>query len=507
MGGAAKVWWPAVCETRVYREKTAKPHRRRAGIGRLALRAATSGRSQWVLAGVLTLALLVALAGPVARVGASTNPFADVPKGHWSYEALAQFARLGLVEGYSADAFAGGRVMTRYEMAWAVARLSERVKAGAALTPDQRKLLSQLQDEFAGELALVSGTGNFGSPGASSAMLSREVAAGTGGGGAPAADGAGVSPGAVLSMSHGGGTAATGGSVPGGASGGGSQSDEVLGVIPGTPQLPGSFEAWSSLKLRPDPGVIAALSALPGDAGREAFSGGKRLSELLGSSGVSVPAAPGPISPADPGSVTAKGAGQEAAVTIPLEDGTKAELSLGGPPAPGGIAPSEGDDVVARLDLKYALSQLAIFRASYELVKGNEDAADDSESKARATTLLGIDYKFALSDSAFIKAGYTYSRITDLVPKGIEWSGSSSQDATGESNSKAAGIFGDYTLPGLSLDARKTTTSFGVGYTFGGTASIVLGYRLIDFQSIDPETMSPGSHRTNVATAELTIRF
>lgn len=507
MGGAAKVWWPAVCEMKAYQEKTTKPRRRRAGIGRLALRAANSGRSQWVLAGALTLALLVALAGPVARVSASTNPFADVPKGHWSYEALAQFARLGLVEGYSADAFAGGRVMTRYEMAWAVARLGERVKAGAALTPDQRKLLSQLQEEFAGELALVSGIGNLGSPGASPGAPSAEVAAGKGGDAAATGAG-GVSQGAVLTISQGGGgTASAGGSVPGASSAGASQSDEVLGVIPGVPQLPGSFEAWSSLKLRPDPGAIAALSALPGNAGREAFSGGRRLSELLGSSGASAPTASGLVSPAEPGSVTQKGAGQEAAVTIPLEDGTKAELSLGGPPAPGGIAPSEGDDVVARLDLKYALSQLAIFRASYELVKGNEDAADDSESKARATTLLGIDYKFALSDSAYIKAGYTYSRITDLVPKGIEWSGLSSEDATGESGSKAAGVFGDYTLPGLSLDARKTTTSFGVGYTFGGTASIVLGYRLIDFQSIDPETMVPGSHRTNVATAELTIRF
>ncbi|MDK2931231.1 MAG: hypothetical protein PWR07_1362 [Bacillota bacterium] len=475
-----------------YRGMTRKPG------GHVGVRRGGQGARLARMFAVPMLVLLVAFGASGAR--AATNPFGDVPKGHWSYAALAELACLGLVEGYSADAFGGDRVITRYEMAWAIARLGDRVKAGAVLTPQQREMLARLQEEFASELALVAGT-------------SRHVLSGIGdgkdgAGGAPAVGGMGASPGTASSAPVGAGNEATGTTaMPGGASATGSPSQTLLGVIPGTPRLPESFQAWSSLRLRPDPGIIAALSAIPGDAGRQAFSGGKRLSELLGSSEASVPAVVGPMSPAAPAANAGEGTSQKRALSIPLEDGAKAELSLGGPPVPGGIAPGEGDDVVARLDLKYALSQLAMFRASYELVKGNEEAADESESKARATTLLGIDYKFALSDSAFIKAGYTYSRITDLVPKGIEWSGSTSQEKAGDSGSKAAGVFGDYTLPGLSLDARKTTASFGLGYTFGGTTSIVLGYRLIDFQDLDPETMSPGSHRTNVATAELTIRF
>ncbi|MGE5587146.1 MAG: S-layer homology domain-containing protein [Clostridia bacterium] len=437
---------------------------------------------------------------------AATNPFADVPQGHWSYEALAQFARLGLVEGYSADAFGGGRVVTRYEMAWAVARLADRVKAGAALTAQQRDTLARLQEEFASELALVAGTSGYAHSTTTDATHDKDGAGGvsTAGGGVALLSGAvsGV-PAGVESSAAGNGNADAA-LMLGGASEMGSLSQALLGVIPGTPRQLETSQAWSSLRLRLDPGMTAALSAIPGAAGREAFAGGKRLSELLGGNEVGVSAVVEPVSPA---ARAEEGGSQKQAFSIPLDEGAEAELSLGGPPVPGGIAPDEGNDVVARLDLKYALSQLAIFRASYELVKGDEQAADDSESKARATTLLGIDYQFALSDSAFIKAGYTYSRITDLVPKGIEWGGSTSQDETRDSGSKAAGVFGDYTLPGLSLDARKTTTSFGVGYTFAGTTSIVLGYRLIDFQDIDPETMSPGSHRTNVATAELTIRF
>ncbi len=438
--------------------------------------------------------LFVAVAACTAGAWAATNPFADVPRGHWCYDALAEFAHLGLVEGYSAEAFRGDRVMTRYEMAWVIARLGDRVKAGAALAPPQRETLVGLQEEFASELALVAGT---------SRHVLASIAGGKDGAGALSAPGgAGSGPGNVPGdiAGAGGGAAA----VPGGASAMDPPSQTLLGVLPGVPGLPEAILASSSLRLHPDPGVIAALSALPGDAGRQAFSGGKRLSELLGNGASDAPAA---TESAVSAGKAGESGGQKKALSIPLDDGARAELSLGGPPAPGGIAPGEGDDVIARLDLKYALSQLAIFRASYEVVKGDEKAADDGASSARATTLLGIDYKFALSDSAFIKAGYTYSRITDLVPKGIEWSASAPQEKAADSSSKAAGVFGDYTLPGLSLDARKTTASFGVGYTFGGTTSVVLGYRLIDFQELDPESMLPGSHRTNVATAELTIRF
>ncbi|MEW5867529.1 MAG: S-layer homology domain-containing protein [Bacillota bacterium] len=460
--------------------------------------------------GTVLLTVLCALLMAWSASGA-TNPFADVPKGHWSYAALAEFAGLGLIEGYSEDAFRGERVITRYEMAWIIARLGDRLRTpagppsvssspggsaalsgspgGGQLSPallslKQRELLVRLQDEFASELALVAGTSGRGLPGSGAGQH----------GGSGGISGSTTGPGTT-------GTAALGVplvqlGLPGLSE---PRSPDGLSGSPEQAKSPGLSAASSSLKLRPDPGFIAAIAALPGEAGPQAFSGGKRLSELIG---------------------TAQGAGsgvgasgssqgsQKKALTIPLEDGARAELSIGGPPMPGGIAPEEGDDVIARLDLKYALSQLAIFRASYELVKDGAGASDGGEgSAARATALLGIDYNFALSDSAFIKAGYTYSKITDLVPRGVEWGAPGAGEKPKEGPSKAAGLFGDYTLPGLSLDARKTTASLGVGYTFGGTASVMLGYRLIDFQELNPESQLPGVHRTNVATAELTIRF
>jgi len=225
----------------------------------------------------------------------------------------------------------------------------------------------------------------------------------------------------------------------------------------------------------------------------ETISGGKRLSEIIGTD------------PAKPQGATSGNPSKT--ISIPLDAGAKAELSLGGPSSVGiGQGTGESDDVIARLDLKYALSQLAIFRASCELAKEDEASQDGEASAARATALLGIDYNFALSDSAFIKAGYSYSRTTDVpVPKGVELvvPGGSEQTSDG----KSAGFFGDYRVPGLSLDARKHTASLGVGYTFSGTTSILLGYKLIDFHELDPESQLPGVHRTNIATAELTIRF
>ncbi len=227
----------------------------------------------------------------------------------------------------------------------------------------------------------------------------------------------------------------------------------------------------------------------------ETISGGKRLSEVIGM---------------DSAESQGTAAGNPSkTLSIPLDAGAKAELSLGGPASVGiGQGTGEGDDVIARLDLKYALSQLAIFRASCELAKEDEASQDGDASAARATALLGIDYNFALSDSAFIKAGYSYSRTADVpVPKGVELGVPGGSEQTSDGKSKSAGFFGEYSVPSLSLDARKHTASLGVGYTFSGTTSIVLGYKLIDFHEVDPESQLPGVHRTNIATAELTIKF
>jgi len=52
-----------------------------------------------------------------------------VPTDHWAYDAVAELAAKGLIEGYPDGAFRGDRAMTRYEMAMVVARLLARIEA------------------------------------------------------------------------------------------------------------------------------------------------------------------------------------------------------------------------------------------------------------------------------------------------------------------------------------------------------------------------------------------
>ena len=52
----------------------------------------------------------------------SANPFEDVPGDHWAYDAVAQLAADGVIEGYGDGTYRGEQEITRYEMAQMVAR-------------------------------------------------------------------------------------------------------------------------------------------------------------------------------------------------------------------------------------------------------------------------------------------------------------------------------------------------------------------------------------------------
>jgi hypothetical protein len=75
---------------------------------------------------VLSLAAVLVLALVAPVVG---QPFADVPTNHWAYDAIAELAAKGLVEGYPDGTFKGNQPMTRYEMAMVVARIIARIEA------------------------------------------------------------------------------------------------------------------------------------------------------------------------------------------------------------------------------------------------------------------------------------------------------------------------------------------------------------------------------------------
>jgi hypothetical protein len=117
----------------------------------------------------IAAALVLALVAPVLG-----QPFADVPTNHWAYDAIAELAAKGLVEGYPDGTFKGNQPMTRYEMAMIVARIIARIEAiptpppppppevraadlaavRTALTATQRDVatLQRLVNEFRAEL-------------------------------------------------------------------------------------------------------------------------------------------------------------------------------------------------------------------------------------------------------------------------------------------------------------------------------------------------------------------
>jgi S-layer homology domain len=103
----------------------------------------------------------------MAVIGAVTpayaQPFSDTPANHWAYDAIAELAAKGLIEGYPDGTFRGDRGMTRYEMAMVVVRLLARIESIQIPTPapppkpevtkaDFDKIL-RLVNEFRAELA------------------------------------------------------------------------------------------------------------------------------------------------------------------------------------------------------------------------------------------------------------------------------------------------------------------------------------------------------------------
>ena len=88
-----------------------------------------------------SLTLAMALALGVTASAYAANPFSDVPQGHWAYASVAQLAADGVVDGYADGAFAGDKLLTRYEMAQIVAK-------AMANGADCDKLAAEFADEL-----------------------------------------------------------------------------------------------------------------------------------------------------------------------------------------------------------------------------------------------------------------------------------------------------------------------------------------------------------------------
>ena len=97
------------------------------------------------------LALAFAALSATAFAVDGADSFSDVPKDHWSYEALDYLAKNGVIEGYTDGTFQGNRTMSRYEMAAITARAMQ----ASNLDIGARSVLEKLEKEYGSELATL----------------------------------------------------------------------------------------------------------------------------------------------------------------------------------------------------------------------------------------------------------------------------------------------------------------------------------------------------------------
>ncbi len=97
---------------------------------------------------VVTAAALLAFGTGMTSAWAAANPFEDVPADHWAYDAVAQLAADGVVEGYGDGTYRGSQEITRYEMAQMVARAMAKGNVSGA----DKAMIDKLAAEFADEL-------------------------------------------------------------------------------------------------------------------------------------------------------------------------------------------------------------------------------------------------------------------------------------------------------------------------------------------------------------------
>ena len=93
--------------------------------------------------------IIVFVLGIFGTVFAAEAPFSDVPANHWSYNAVANLSKAGLIEGYSDGTFRGEKIVSRYEMAIIIARIMTKLDKADA---DQKAIVGKLTIEFANEL-------------------------------------------------------------------------------------------------------------------------------------------------------------------------------------------------------------------------------------------------------------------------------------------------------------------------------------------------------------------
>ena len=96
------------------------------------------------------LTMLVAASVWGITSGFATNPFSDVTPDDWAYQAVAELAKEGIINGYPEGYFKGQHNITRYEMAQMLAKALAHKDRNDA---EQNVIINRLSKEFSTELS------------------------------------------------------------------------------------------------------------------------------------------------------------------------------------------------------------------------------------------------------------------------------------------------------------------------------------------------------------------
>lgn len=96
--------------------------------------------------------MLSLMATMMVSATALANPFDDVPRDHWAYDAVESLAASGIIDGYGDNTFRGDRPIMRYEMAAMVGRAISREKNAS---PADKATIAKLAAEYESELTAL----------------------------------------------------------------------------------------------------------------------------------------------------------------------------------------------------------------------------------------------------------------------------------------------------------------------------------------------------------------
>jgi hypothetical protein len=266
-------------------------------------------------------------------------------------------------------------------------------------------------------------------------------------------------------------------------------------VKPGEARLP-----VPGLNLNVTPTVLVSGAVTPGEPARSR-SGAVQVDAKVNVAGVEVGANVKNVRPAEQSSDPA---GAKVGV-LPESQGYGLSLKLGQVAMATGFTQVKKDSVKVEerrsVEVDYAIGRSAVVRAGYQLV--DLDAVAPGQSRTDAS--FGVNVH--LTPQATLSAGMTLEGLQSMLPT-----------SPAEARRATAGV--ELRLPWktfltasyesyqpakeTAVSHAQSATTLGVGYNFATNATLLVGYRLIDFGAVG---QNPDPTRQHNLTAGVSLNF